>query len=243
MRNNPVKNIALEVLESTSEVLQKAISKYIPKKKPATALKAWPDFLDESRAFDMEYKLPCFVVQAYESQGITDRIKMYLPVKIKKILGLYGSELFPDCPNIPEYHRDNADIEGADYYWKEIGGYYWLDADIEDADKNILRLRIAFNYGDVDCVDGFWGAAWDRDTRELIANIITLAAMETIIEVIPEFNKRFTLHPETVPLHYYNSSSLIGNFQYKNNSQLEKLIHTAIILVYMNKEKNDEFWV
>ena len=43
---------------------------------------------------------------------------------------------------------------------------------------------MVFNEGDGDCNDGLWGAVWERNTAELIANISSTGDCQATVEVL-----------------------------------------------------------
>ncbi|WP_426545557.1 hypothetical protein [Dapis sp. BLCC M126] len=47
-----------------------------------------------------------------------------------------------------------------------------------------MLLRMVFNLGDADCNDVYWGAIWERNTGEIIANIISSGDMKITVEAI-----------------------------------------------------------
>lgn len=49
-----------------------------------------------------------------------------------------------------------------------------------------LELRMVLNEGDADCNDGVWGAVWERNTQELIANILSTGDCETTVHAVSE---------------------------------------------------------
>lgn len=96
--------------------------------------------------------------------------------------------------------------------WKFIG-----------ADNQQLELRMVLNEGDADCNDGFWGAVWERNTQELVVNILSSGDMETTIEAIPgRFLSMYKPHEIWIPTVSEN------RHLYAQNLELEKLVDLGI---------------
>jgi len=145
---------------------------------------------------------------------------MFMPVNLLRILGSCSTAMYLDCPNIPEHHLYHAQGHENDPNY-DMGMYYWFDFDIVGMDGLSLPLRMVLNIGDADCNDGYWGAIWERNKEEIIANIISSGDMETTLEAI---SKQY--------IDIYQSQQILipkifNNIIVANNLNLEKILSLA----------------
>ena len=151
----------------------------------------WPTCFYELKPFKRPLKdeLPQFLVDAFHRHGINDLREMLVPIRIVALLGKCGTDKYLDCPNLPEWHcdriyqpADGSPPDGHDL--KYIGMYYWFDFDLIDYAKNLMPFRVVFNQGDGDRNDGIWGACWDRNTGEIVANLKSVGDCKAEIETV-----------------------------------------------------------
>ncbi|NEP76913.1 MAG: hypothetical protein F6K39_01230 [Okeania sp. SIO3B3] len=176
-------------------------------------------------------EIPELLKVAFNEKGIFNEDKMFMPVRIVNILGRCSTAMYLDCPNIPEHHLYHAEgcKEALDYH---IGRYYWFDFDIVGTDGKFLPLRMVFNEGDADCNDGFWGVVWERNTEEIIANIISSGDCETTVEAISKqhinmYESQEILIP-TIFDSTNHSGGLLDDIIAAKDLKLEKIIRLAI---------------
>lgn len=170
-------------------------------------------------------ELPQWVTQAFNQREIFNKDEMFVPLQPISVLGQCATMAYIDCPNIPEHHVYHAQ-NGLD-----IGKYYWFDFNIVGSDDETMQLRMVVNVGDADCNDGLWGAVWERNTKELVANIISSGDMETTIEAISQkYIIRYKPHNNIwIPT--------IFSRIHAKNLQLEELIDLAIQICFYPKAK------
>ena len=86
---------------------------------------------------------------------------------------------------------------------------------------------------DADCNDGFWGAVWERNTKERVVNILSSGDMETTIEAVSKkYIRMYKPHEIWIPM--LEESVQIC----EKNLELEKLVDLAVqICLYPNAEK------
>ncbi len=196
----------------------------------------WPDCVNNLQPFEnsLQAELPQFIVRAFQKQGIENLQEMVLPIQMIALLGKCGTETYMDCPNLPEWHVANSQSVGKEpaYYLANIGRYYWFDVNILDAEQTVLPLRIVFNEGDADCNDGIWGAAWDRNTAERVANFKSVGDCETEIAVVSDTHlQAYKPHDIWIPTKFKNGKRddpLPANTIYAQDLELEKLIGLSI---------------
>ena len=161
---------------------------------------------------------------------------MILPIELVKALGTSNMGDYLACPNIPEHHLNNCTVfDGCDEdytdYIKGIGKYYWFDFDLTGADKIVIPLRMVFTLGDADTNDGYWGAFRDRESKELIADIISSGDGETTIKAVSkEHVKKYI--PQELPDNILDEvfEILDSGITIIYVSELEKALTDAIYL-------------
>ena len=195
----------------------------------------WPNCINELSPFiyELSTELPEFLKRAFLGAGISDE-KIFIPIYLVSILGKCSTSDYLDCPNFPEHHIDNSqDEEDPSEYLDEIGEYHWFDFDIIGLKKESLQLRLVLNQGDGDCNDGIWGAVWERNTAEIIANILNTGGEQSTVQAV---SKPFIEICESiqawVPTTFEycdddNPTSWLS-IKYANNLNLEKFIGLAI---------------
>ena len=150
----------------------------------------WPTCFYELEPFERTLKdeLPQFLVDAFHRNGVKNLKEMLVPIRMVALLGKCSTDKYIDCPNLPEWHcdsiyqpADGSPPDGQDLIY--IGMYYWFDFDFIDSAQNSILFRVAFNTGDADCNDGIWGACWDRNTGEIVANLKSVGDCKAEIEV------------------------------------------------------------
>lgn len=198
----------------------------------------WPaciEFLTTSNIASPD-EFPSFLINDFIKEGITEQSEMFIPLRIDKILGKCGTHKFMDCPNVPEWHLENSQDTQfwrvPEDYFESTGEYYWFDFDMFDSNKNTTSLRTVFNEGDADCNDGTWGASWDRNTEELVANFTSIGDCEANIEVVSKQHIA-SFRPHNIWLPLQNNNSEVENplpftIHYANNFEIEKLIGIAM---------------
>lgn len=192
----------------------------------------WPHCVNNLTPFENSLKdeLPQFIVRAAQKQGIEDPQEMVLPIRMITLLGKCGTEAYMDCPNLPEWHVENSQATGEEpaVYLANIGRYYWFDVNFLDAEKTVMPLRIVFNEGDADCNDGTWGAAWDRNTAECVANIKSVGDCEAEIAFVSASHlQAYKPHATWIPTEFRNGKKddlLPFYVVYARDLELEKLI-------------------
>jgi hypothetical protein len=157
------------------------------------------------------------------------------PVRPVALLGTCSTAAYPECPNFPDWHHENAEEEGADYL-EEIGLYSWFDFDLVGATHSTLKLRAVYNCGDADCNDGRWGAVWDRDTGALVANISSVGDCETRVDVVSvEHEKKFRPSAE-----WQGAGGAPHGITFGTNSVIERLIGVALFWhLHLGNEEYD----
>jgi len=188
----------------------------------------WPDCIDRLIAYEVSLnsELPKFLQEGFKKLGISDRKEMFVPISIVKLLGQCNTAAYPECPNLPEWYLE------CDYL-ENIGKYFWFDFDIFGSDDRAIELRAVYNEGDADANDGTWGAVWDRNTQELVANLTSTGDGEATIEVVSEdCLENYQPHDRSIPLSTVENEPVPFIFFYKNNLQLERLIGLAIRWVH-----------
>jgi hypothetical protein len=137
--------------------------------------------------YDLRVEAPKFLKKVFHEAGTSNDNEIFVPVRLITLLGKCSTALYADCPNMPEHHIENAQWdEDPAYYLNEIGKYVWVDFDAIWPTEEPLQLRMVFNEGDGDCNDGLWGAVWERNTAELIANISSTGDCQATVEVLSE---------------------------------------------------------
>jgi hypothetical protein len=194
----------------------------------------WPTCIDNltPAKYELKTEIPKFLRTAFNRKGVLREEDMFVPIHLVRNLGACSTDKYIDCPNMPEHHVENADSLGDQFeYFSSTGKYYWFDFDIEDKEKVILQLRMVFNEGSADCNDGFWGAVWDRNTAEIIANIMSTGDSESTIEVIsPSYLDILEAQQNWILTDFEDDQDplLCDLLEYANDQNLEKLIGLAI---------------
>ncbi|GGA06179.1 hypothetical protein [Okeania sp. KiyG1] len=204
----------------------------------------WPTCINKLSPFKGNFseEIPELLKVAFNEKGIFNEDEMFMPVRIVNILGRCSTAMYLDCPNIPEHHLYHAEgyENDPDY---DTGRYYWFDFDIVGMDELLLPLRIVINIGDADCNDGFWGVVWERNTEEIIANIISSGDMETTIEAISKQHiNMYEYQKILIPTIFDKTDSISDEIIIANNTKIEKILRFVtkfcIELIYYNQEKN-----
>ncbi|WP_293075237.1 hypothetical protein [Okeania sp. SIO3B5] len=204
----------------------------------------WPTCINRLSPFKDNFseEIPKLLKVAFNEKGIFNEDEMFMPVRIVNILGCCSTAMYLDCPNIPEHHLDHAEgyENDPDY---DMGRYFWFDFDIVGMDKLSLPLRIVFNEGDADCNDGFWRAIWERNTEEIIANIISSGDCETTIEAISKQHINIYESQEIlIPTIFDQTDSISDHIIVAKDTKIEKIIRLAIQFfytwIYYNQDKN-----
>jgi predicted DNA-binding WGR domain protein len=164
-----------------------------------------------------------------------------LPVRIEGILGRCPLWSYPRCPNLPEHHLPDysldEDIDEGEF--REISrehsfSYIWSDLALTDAKGKAYGIRMVFNRGDPDTNDGYWGAAWELESRRRIADISSTGDMETTIEVRRDFAKAWKELGTWLPDEFDPEEGdfmLADGVVYKSGHELEKILRLAMIMV------------
>ena len=183
--------------------------------------------------YELKTEVPKFLKKAFNSAGASNDDEMFIPVLPVTLLGSCSTAAYADCPNMPEHHIENSqwDDDPA-YYLDHVGKYYWFDFDIALPNVESSQLRMVFNVGDGDCNDGMWGAVWDRNTEDLVANILSTGDSEATVQAI-----------STKHIDMYESQSIwfpsrfeerdddpipCMTMEYANDLMLEKMVGLAI---------------
>lgn len=182
---------------------------------------------------ELNQHLSEFVKKVFDRAGISDQKEMFIDPDSLKAVGECSTSMYLDCPNLPEHHIENyQDFEDPAEYLDEIGKYYWFDFDAIWTDQEPLELRMLFNTGDADCNDGLWGAVWERNTGELIANILSTDDWVGTIEVISGvLANRYESHKMEIPIDvcsYEDNAAGYPSIKYANDLNLEKIIGLAL---------------
>jgi hypothetical protein len=191
----------------------------------------WPSCLDTLTPFPVALRdePPADLIEAFRRSGWPD-IPASLPVRMVTLLGTCTTDQYIQCPNLPEWHVENSEEDGAEYL-EEIGRYFWCDFDLMDRNGTLTRLRMAFNEGDADCNDGTWGVVWDRDTAATVADLTSVGDCEGRITVVSDkHTKAYTPHAYPVPTdnESFGASTLPFSLVYAEDTEIEKLIGVAM---------------
>lgn len=162
------------------------------------------------------------LVRAFEECGWPEPTGEW-PVRPVALLGTCSTAAYPQCPNFPDWHRENAEGEGPEYL-EEIGLYSWFDFDLIGTAPSALKLRAVYNCGDADCNDGYWGAVWDRDSGALVANISSVGDCETQIDVVSVAHEN-GFRP---PAGWADGGGSPLDITFGKNSLVERLIGVAL---------------
>jgi hypothetical protein len=146
------------------------------------------------------------------------------------LLGQCTTDRYVDCPNMPSWHIENAEEEGAGYL-QDIGLYLWCDFDIVGRKGKPKHLRMVFNLGDPDCNDGIWGAVWDRKTGVLVADIASVGDCQSCVTLVSgKHAKAYTPHQLPIPTdrNQFKLCKTPTSLVYANDAEFEQLIGVAI---------------
>lgn len=187
--------------------------------------------------------------KALKAQGKLNNNDVLIPVRLVSLLGTCTMTEYPDIPNTPIQHSDQDDYDDPADFLESLSELEceWVDFDIIEANHQSLELRMVFNWGDGDCNDGFWGAVWERNTEELVANIFSTGDCETTIEgvskqYIDRYQSQETLIPidDAYELEFDNPELTSASemwretftwyMKYANELEIEKLIGFALHL-------------
>src|SRR5688572_2518331 len=138
----------------------------------------WPTCINALTPFPLSLREepPADLAETFRRIGWPDKIDA-LPVRMVTLLGTCSTDKYEECPNLPQWHLDNAEANG-DEFLEEIGQYLWCNFDLIDRDGSKTRLRMSFNEGDSDCNDGTWGLVWDRETGKVVADLTSVGDCE-----------------------------------------------------------------
>ncbi|GGA06186.1 hypothetical protein [Okeania sp. KiyG1] len=196
----------------------------------------WPKCINNLSPIQGNFseEMPKLLKVAFNEKGIFNEGEMFMPIRIVNILGSCSTVMYLDCPNIPEHHLYHTEgrKEALDYH---IGRYYWFDFDILRIDGLLLPLRMVFNEGDADCNDGFWGVVFDRNTEEIISNIISSGDCETTVEAISKQYINMCESQEIVIPKIFDNidrGGLLDDIIPAKDLKLEKIIRLAIQFFY-----------
>jgi hypothetical protein len=144
----------------------------------------WATCIDELSPIQYQVRdeIPKFLRKGFHDEGVLNDADIQLPIRLITALGKCKTALYTDCPNMPNWHIQNSRY--SDGYLERVGLYYWFDFDIVYLDEIPLQFRMVFNEGSADCNDGIWGAVWDRNTQDLIANIFSSGDCEATLEAL-----------------------------------------------------------
>lgn len=205
----------------------------------------WPDCINHLTPlpYELRPEAPKFLKKVFEEEGVSTSGEMFIPVQLVSLLGECDTSVYADCPNMPEWHIENAQWdEDPAYYLNDIGRYYWFDFDAIWPNEKALQLRMVFNVGDGDCNDGLWGAAWERNTAELIAHILSTGDSEVTVEVVSkELASKYEDSNTWIPVTFDRNDGFdplpCMSVTHANDLNLEKIMSLAIRMccVYRGK--------
>ena len=191
----------------------------------STETAMWPTCINALTPFPLalQDKPPADLVEAFRQVGWPD-VDNTLPIRFVSLLGTCTTDKYQECPNFPDWHI------GKGEHLEEIGIYLWCDFDLIDRNGSTTKLRMTFNEGDADCNDGTWGAVWDRDTAEVVANFTSVDDCEGRVEASEKHIESYVPHDLPVPTdsESFVSSLLPCTLVYANDSELEKLLGVAM---------------
>lgn len=245
LERNPISNVNPLLFEN--QVIKEAL-KFLPasekpkvikiKHKKQIILNAWPDCLNtltpivnrpQVLHFAKEQIVEIFKDGFYE-QGIKDENKIFIPIQHITGLGSCTFGQYNSCPNLPEYRKDEEDKGLLN---KNID-YWWYDFELLDANQTVFPIRTGFNRGDIDRNEGYWGAFWDRNTKELIADLKSTGDMESTIDLVSEKHfKLFKSHYNCFPMisDLDDNRSSCPRIVYENDTQFEILLSLGLFLI------------
>ena len=194
----------------------------------------WAECINKLSPFTYELKseIPKFIKKAFNDRGVVDEDEITIPIRPVALLGTCTTDLYIGCPNMPEHHVENS--QWSEGYFYEMGGYYWLDFDVVKFDQILLKLRMVFNEGSADCNDGMWGAVWERNSGELIVNILSTGDSEATVQAISKKHIELCKDQQSwFPFHFEERDDdpiPCMTMAYANDAMLEKIVGLAIRL-------------
>jgi hypothetical protein len=230
------------------EILKNEYENFQPGMEPKSSLDEWPacfNFMEPTN-FTIKERLPECIIDSFRSHGIQDEGLMNLPIKISSILGKCHTNYFITCPNVPDYRTfdgivDILDAEGEQQTkllenmlkYTDGSAFYWIDMDLKDAKGKVIPLRMAYNLGDADSNEGYWGAVWHRESLERVADIRSVGDCATEIKVLPILIKMFTPYNCWLPVEFDTNkfdNMYIGSISHATNHELEKILQLALVI-------------
>ncbi|MBN2532751.1 MAG: hypothetical protein JXB88_07670 [Spirochaetales bacterium] len=179
--------------------------------------------------------LPRILKKAYMEKNIPEH-EWIIPIRPVSELGTCTTDLFKECPNLPEHYLDMDDR-----YRAKMGKYYWYDMEVKDGAGAFYPLRLVYNTGDADCNDGFWGAYWDLTTGELVAHIKSTGDCETTIEIVSRsFLTRYKEYKKWIPESFDENYMIFSPFVYAKNLEIEIVLGMGIRLSFIFRQRNDK---
>jgi len=199
----------------------------------------WPTCMNALTPFPqpLRHEPPDDLAGAFRQLGWPDNA---LPIQMVALLGTCSTDKYKECPNLPEWHIENAEEEG-DEYLEEIGIYLWCDFDLIDSKSSRTKLRMAFNEGDADCNDGTWGLVWDRDTAKVVANLTSVGDGEGQVKAVSKTQlQAYVPHSRPLPAdnESLESSRLPFTLVYAKDSEFEQLIGIAMRWCYSYRRES-----
>lgn len=172
--------------------------------------------------------------KALKDQGKLNNNDILIPVRLVSFLGNCTMAEYPDIPNTPIQHTDEDDYSDPADFLEHLTSLEceWVDFDIIDANHQSLPLRMVFNWGDGDCNDGFWGAVWERNTEELVANILSTGDCETTIRAVSkQYIDRYQSQETLIPV------DLAYELEFDNPelTSTSEMWDTSFFIVYANE--------
>lgn len=183
-------------------------------------------------AYELRQEVPNFLKKPGSKAGElpSNNEETILPIRPVALLGKCRTDRYPDCPNMPDHHIENA--KWGERYLRNAGGYYWFDFDIVGMGGQVIQCRMVYNEGDGDCNDGMWGAVWERNTEELIVNILSTGDSEATIQAVSEKHvKMYDTEPIQFPSSFEERDDdpiPCMTMEYANDAVLEKFVGLAI---------------
>ncbi|MGB3513929.1 MAG: hypothetical protein WBA93_32920 [Microcoleaceae cyanobacterium] len=199
----------------------------------------WPTCINNLSPIEVNFnqEIPEFLKKAFNKEGIFNEYEMFMPIRLVRILGNCSTLLYLDCPNIPNHHLDIVEDymsypdydDDPEYY--DQGRYHWFDFDLVGTEQGYLPLRMVFNEGDGDCNDGYWGAIWERNTEDIIANIICGNDISTVEAISEQHIDIYEFQEILIPRNFDNNIIKLNNgvsLHMAKNLKLEKFLILAI---------------
>ncbi|MBD1844268.1 hypothetical protein H6F89_12865 [Cyanobacteria bacterium FACHB-63] len=204
----------------------------------------WAACINQLSPFPYELKaeMPKFLKKGFNDAGVFSENEMFMPIRPVALLGECSTDLYVDCPNIPEHHVENSQwYDPPAQYLRRVGKYSWFDFDVAYPNTQPLQLRMVVNEGDGDCNDGMWGAVWERNTEALIANILSTGDSEAPVQAITQ--EHINLYePDAIwfPSRFDERDDdpiPCMTMEYANDLVLEKIIGVAIRVCYAYRDE------